>query len=123
MPMVDQMEWHPYFAQEKNFQYCKENSILFEAWSPLMCGGEVLEDAVIGKIAVTHHKTPGQVILRWHIQSERRVFPKSVTPGRIEENFNIFDFELSESDITEINQLTKRDIRIGPDPDIYFDRG
>jgi len=87
-----------------------------------MCGGIVLEDPVIKDIAKRINKSPAQVILRWHIQNDRRVFPKSVTPSRIEENFQLFDFTLSQKDIQAINALGSRGIRIGPDPDIYFIR-
>ena len=69
-------------------------NIFVEAWSPLEQGGEVLKDPVIQKIAKAHGKSPAQTVLRWHLQNNTIVIPKSVTPSRIEENFNVFDFEL-----------------------------
>lgn len=122
IPMINQIEWHPYLNQERVGAYCSEKNILLEAWSPLMCGGEVLKDEVIKKIAAKHKKSSAQIILRWHIQKGRRIFPKSVTPGRIKENFEIFDFALEDEEVRAIDKLGEKNIRIGPDPDIFFYR-
>jgi diketogulonate reductase-like aldo/keto reductase len=121
LPLVDQVEWHPYFDQPDLAAYCASHDIVIEAWSPLMCGGVVLEDHVIAGIASRIGKSPAQVILRWHLQGKRRIFPKSVTPGRIEENSRIFDFELSPADMSAIDALGGRQMRIGPNPDVFFD--
>lgn len=122
LPMVDQIEWHPYFQQADVAAYCTQHSIVIEGWSPLMCGGVVLEDPAITQIAASVGKTPAQVILRWHIQEGRRIFPRSVTPSRIAENFDLFDFSLSDADMAVIDGLGSREVRIGPDPDIFFMR-
>lgn len=122
LPMIDQIEYHPYFNQYEIQRFCREKGILTEAWSPLMCGGEVLKDPVVEELARKYGKTPAQVILRWHIQSGRRIFPKSVTPRRIRENIEIFDFYLEQEDLDKINKMGEKNIRIGPDPDIFFYR-
>lgn len=121
LPMVNQVESHPYFPQDNILDYCKQNDILMEAWSPLMCGGIILEEAVVMKIAKEVQKTPAQVVLRWHIQKEHRIFPKSVTPSRIKENFEIFDFCLTQNQMTAMDSLAIRNLRIGPNPDIFFE--
>jgi len=122
MPMVDQIEIHPYFQQTELDAYCRNRSMLVEAWSPLMCGGIVLGDPVISEIAVETNRTPAQVILRWHHQKGRRVFPKSVTPKRIAENVCIFDFSLDDTQMKRIDGLNSHNFRIGPNPDIFFER-
>jgi len=88
-----------------------------EAWAPI-AKGEALEDPVIGEIAARVGRTPAQVVLRWHIQRGNIVFPKSVTPARIRENFEIFDFELTDADLALISALNK-DERTGPNPDEF----
>lgn len=115
VPVLNQVECHPYLQQAELKAFCKEHDIFVEAWSPLMNGKEVLENEVIKGIAEAHGKTPAQVILRWHLQYDNIVIPKSVTPSRIEENFNVFDFELSEADMNKIADLNK-DFRSGADP-------
>ena len=122
MPMLDQIEIHPYFQQVELDAYCRNRSMLVEAWSPLMCGGIVLNDSVIKEIAMEINKTPAQVILRWHHQKGHRVFPKSVTLNRIAENINIFDFALNDVQMGKINDLNSHSFRIGPNPDIFFER-
>ncbi len=89
-----------------------------QAWSPLARGGELLREPVIRRIAGETSKTPAQVVLRWHIQRGDILFPKSVNPDRIRENFDIFDFGLSSEDIAAISALN-RNQRIGPDPDTF----
>jgi len=118
-PAVNQIEVHPYLTQDEVRGFCAEHGIAIEAWSPIG-QGIVLDDPVIGSIAKRVGKTPAQVVLRWHIERGDIVFPKSVTPARIEENFDIFDFELPGGDVAEISALNKNQ-RTGPDPD-KFDR-
>ena len=115
IPAVNQIEVHPYLTQEDVRAYNFDNGPITEAWSPL-AKGRVLGDPVIVAIAERLGKTPAQVTLRWHIQLGNIVIPKSVTRARVEENFAIFDFELSPEDLTAISSLN-RDERTGPDPD------
>ncbi|MGZ4459944.1 MAG: aldo/keto reductase [Nocardioidaceae bacterium] len=117
VPAVNQVEIHPYFGNEDVRAFDAEHGIATEAWSPI-AQGKVLDDATLVRIAESHGKTPAQVTLRWHIQRGDIVFPKSVTRSRVEENFDIFDFELSGTDMTDITALNK-DERIGPDPDTF----
>jgi 2,5-diketo-D-gluconate reductase A len=116
-PSVNQIELHPRFQQTGLRREHADRGIVTEAWSPL-AQGQVLDDPVINAIAEEHGKTPGQVVLRWHVQLGNVVFPKSVTPARIEENFDIFDFHLSEREMGQIEELDAGD-RIGPDPDTF----
>jgi 2,5-diketo-D-gluconate reductase A len=116
-PSVNQIELHPYLQQEPLRRLHEELGIVTEAWSPL-AQGEVLDDSTITSIADDHGKTPGQVVIRWHIQLGNVVFPKSVTPERIQENFDVFDFELSDEQMQALAGLEKGE-RIGPDPDTF----
>jgi 2,5-diketo-D-gluconate reductase A len=116
-PAVDQIEVNPYFTQDDVRAFCGEHQIAVEAWSPLARGG-VADDPTIGSIARRVGKTPAQVVLRWHIERGDIVFPKSVTPARIRENIDIFDFELSGEDVEAISALN-RDERTGPNPDKF----
>ena len=109
---------HPYLTQDDVREFCAEHQIAIEAWSPLARGGELLTTRTIGAIAERTGKTPAQVVLRWHIERGDIVFPKSVTPARIRENIDIFDFELSGEDVEAISALN-RDERTGPDPDTF----
>jgi diketogulonate reductase-like aldo/keto reductase len=106
-PVLNQIECHPYLSQTELKEYCAKHDIFVEAWSPLEQGGEVLQDEVIINIAESVGKTPAQVVLRWHLQNQTIVIPKSVTPSRIEENFNVFDFELSEDQMDQIHKLNR----------------
>jgi 2,5-diketo-D-gluconate reductase A len=117
VPAVNQIEVHPYLTQEPLRQYCGDRQIAVEAWSPI-AQGKVLDDPTIVSIAERHGKTPAQVVLRWHIQRGDIVFPKSVTPARVKENIDIFDFELPGEDVEAISALN-RDEREGPDPDTF----
>jgi 2,5-diketo-D-gluconate reductase A len=117
-PAVNQIELHPRFAQSEPRRDHAKHKILTEAWSPLG-QGELLADEKISQVASEHDRTPAQVILRWHIQLGNVVIPKSVTPERIEENFRVFDFELSDDDMRAITQLDSADGRIGPDPSTF----
>jgi 2,5-diketo-D-gluconate reductase A len=116
-PSLNQIELHPQLQQAELRRYHSEHGILTEAWSPLG-QGQALEDPKIKKIAEAHERTPAQVVLRWHIQLGNVVIPKSVTPARIEENFGLFDFELSQDEMDAIQELDAGQ-RIGPDPDTF----
>ena len=114
---VNQIELHPRLQQSELRRYHAEHGILTEAWSPIG-KGQLLDDAVIQEIASRHGRTPAQVVLRWHIQLGNIVIPKSVTPSRIEENFQVFDFELSEPEMRRLAELDRGE-RTGPDPDTF----
>jgi 2,5-diketo-D-gluconate reductase A len=116
-PAVNQIEVHPYLTQDGLRAFDADHEIATEAWSPI-AQGKVLDDPTIVRVAERHGKTPAQVTLRWHVQRGDIVFPKSVTRSRIEENFDVFDFELSADDMREITALD-RDERTGPDPDTF----
>lgn len=120
-PVLNQVECHPYLQQAELKKFCKEHQIYIESWSPLFQGGEVLEDPIITEIASRHDKTPAQVVLRWHLQEESIVIPKTVTPSRIEENFDVFDFELSFQELTRIKTLNRNERR-GPEPGVMNNR-
>jgi len=117
-PAVNQIEVSPYLTQNDLRVFCREHQIAVESWSPLAKGGELPADPEIRRIAKETGKTPAQVVLRWHIERGDIVFPKSVKPARIRENFDIFDFELSGEDVAAISALD-RDQRTGPDPDTF----
>jgi diketogulonate reductase-like aldo/keto reductase len=106
-PVLNQIECHPYLAQTELKEFCAQHDIFVEAWSPLDQGGEVLQDEVVQQIAEAHKKSPAQVVLRWHLQNNTIVIPKSVTPSRIEENFDVFGFELSEEEMNQIDGLNQ----------------
>jgi 2,5-diketo-D-gluconate reductase A len=117
VPAINQVELHPYFQQVGLRHEHDELGIVTEAWSPLGQGLE-LEDSAIVAIAQAHGKTPAQAIVRWHLQLGNVVIPKSVTPERIEQNFAVFDFELSADEMEAIRELDAGK-RIGPDPDTF----
>lgn len=118
-PMVNQVEFHPRLTQKPLLAFCKQHHIQLEAWSPLMRGGELLNEPTLVNIAKKYDKTPAQVILRWDLQHEVVTIPKSVTPERIAQNANIFDFTLTKEEMDAIDALNENR-RIGPDPD-HFD--
>ncbi len=119
VPAVNQIEAHPYFTNDAVRGYGQEHGIVTEAWSPIAQGG-VLEDPTITQIADKVGKTPAQVVLRWHLGRGDIVFPKSVTPSRMKENFELFDFELESGDIDAITALDQgEDGRTGPHPDTF----
>jgi 2,5-diketo-D-gluconate reductase A len=119
VPAVNQIELHPYLLNEEVRAHDEANGIATEAWSPI-AQGEVLDDPVITEIAERVGRTPAQVVLRWHIQRGNIVFPKSVTPERIRENFEIFDFEIEPGDVEEIDGLDRGEAgRTGPNPDRF----
>jgi 2,5-diketo-D-gluconate reductase A len=118
-PAVNQIEVHPYFTNDLVRAYGAEHSIATEAWSPI-AQGNVLGDPVVERIAKAAGKTPAQVVLRWHIQRGDIIFPKSVTPQRVRENFVLFDFELTDTDIEALTALDKGVAgRTGPNPDQF----
>jgi 2,5-diketo-D-gluconate reductase A len=116
-PAINQVELHPYFQQVGLRREHERLGVLTEAWSPLGQGLE-LEDPAIVEIAEVHGKTPAQAIIRWHLQVGNVVIPKSVTPSRIRENIDVFDFELSEQELESIAALDAGQ-RIGPDPNTF----
>lgn len=121
VPAVNQIEVHPYFTNAEVRRYGASHGIVTEAWSPI-AQGKVLDDPVVDGIAKATGKSPAQVVLRWHIQRGDVIFPKSVTPQRIKDNFDIFDFELSPDDLDALTELDKgEEGRTGPNPDT-FDR-
>ncbi|MHB1431217.1 MAG: aldo/keto reductase [Streptosporangiaceae bacterium] len=117
VPAVNQIEVHPYLTQDEVRAFCAEHQIAVEAWAPI-ARGTIVTEPVVGSIAARIGHTPAQVVLRWHIQRGDIVFPKSVTPARIRENIDIFDFELSEAEMAAITGLN-RNQRTGPDPDTF----
>jgi diketogulonate reductase-like aldo/keto reductase len=118
VPVLNQVELHPYLQQSELRRAHEELGILTEAWAPLARGGELLKDPVIAGLADKHARTPAQVVLRWHVELGNVVIPKSVTPARISENANIFDFSLDEDDLAAIAGLD-RGGRTGADPDNF----
>ena len=117
VPAANQIEIHPYLVQDDLRAFDAEHGIATEAWSPI-AQGKVLDDPTITAIAHRISKTPAQVTLRWHIQRGDIVFPKSVTRKRVEENFALFDFDLSDDDMAAITALDRGE-RTGPDPDTF----
>ncbi|MFT6535088.1 MAG: 2,5-diketo-D-gluconate reductase A [Alpinimonas sp.] len=114
VPSVNQVELHPFLQQRELQAFNTSRGITTEAWSPL-AQGKSLDNEVLLGLAAKHGKTVAQVIIRWHIQSDRLVIPKSTTPHRIAENFDVFDFELDVADLNLIAALNTG-ARLGPDP-------
>ena len=118
-PAVNQIEVHPYFTNDAVRAYGVEHNIVTEAWSPI-ARGAVLGDPMVIRIAKSHGVRPAQVVLRWHIQRGDIVFPKSVDPQRIQENFAIFDFDLNDEEIEALTALDRGEPgRRGPNPDTF----
>ncbi|WP_277371696.1 aldo/keto reductase [Rhodococcus rhodochrous] len=117
VPTINQIELHPGLQQSELRAFHAEHGIATEAWSPL-AQGAVLDDEAITSIAGRTGKSPAQVVLRWHLQLGNVVIPKSVTPSRIRENFEVFDFELTDEDMSTIAGAD-RDLRTGPHPDEF----
>ena len=116
-PMVNQVEYHPRLTQNEVQAFCRENDIQMEAWSPLM-QGQLLDNEVLAGIAAKYNKSVAQIILRWDLQNGVVTIPKSTKEHRIIENSQVFDFELTEEDIYQINVLNQNH-RVGPDPDNF----
>jgi 2,5-diketo-D-gluconate reductase A len=119
VPAVNQIEVHPYFTNEEVRAYGVEHGIATEAWSPIAQGG-VLDDPVITAIAERVGRSTAQVTLRWHVERGDIIFPKSTTPARIQENFELFDFSLTADDVAAISALHRgEEGRTGPNPDVF----
>ncbi|HET7386607.1 MAG TPA: aldo/keto reductase [Nocardioidaceae bacterium] len=114
-PAINQVELHPYLQQREVRATNEEFGLATEAWAPLAKGGELLSDKAVTGLAEKYDVTPAQVVLRWHLQLGTVVIPKSVTPSRIEENFDLFDFELADDDMATMSDLDRNE-RTGPDP-------
>ena len=117
LPMVNQIEVHPRLTQKPLREFCKQNNIAVTSWSPLARGG-LLTEQTLQQIGYKYGKTPAQVVIRWHLQNDLIVIPKSVTPERIVENIEVGDFELSYEDIGIIDGLNLNE-RSGTNPDDY----
>lgn len=116
-PMINQIEFHPRLTQGQVRAFCKQNDIQVEAWSPLMVG-KLFDNEILKEIAHNHNKSIAQIILRWDVQNGVITIPKSTNEGRIIENSQIFDFELTNEEVEKINSLNQ-DLRVGPDPDNF----
>lgn len=124
VPAVNQIELHPFFQQKELLALHASHGILSQAWSPIGGitfysgdeGESVLDDPTLQQIAADHGKTVAQVMLRWHLQQGRSAIPKSVTPSRIAENFDVFDFQLTDEELGRVDALD-RGVRRGPEPD------
>ncbi len=119
MPVVNQIENHPYLSQQPMVNFDRQSHILTQAWSP-MGRGAVLHDPTIAKIAKAHQKSIAQVVLRWHLQRGVAIIPKSKTPSRIKENADIYNFELSDREMKIMNGLNKNQ-RTGDDPELVYE--
>ncbi|SFM57277.1 2,5-diketo-D-gluconate reductase A [Pseudonocardia ammonioxydans] len=117
-PAVNQVEFHPHLVQRELREYHKDHDIGTEAWSPIGQGKGLLDAPELTELADKYGRSAAQVVLRWHIQLDNIVFPKSNNPERIKENFEIFDFSLTEDDIAAIEKLHTGN-RVGPDPDTF----
>jgi diketogulonate reductase-like aldo/keto reductase len=117
VPMVNQMEFHPYLVQQPLLDYCKKHGIQYEAWSPIM-KGKVQDVTLLNELAEKYGKNPYQIVLRWDLQKGVVTIPKSVQQDRIVNNAEIFDFSLSDEDMMQIDALDKNK-RLGPDPDNF----
>jgi diketogulonate reductase-like aldo/keto reductase len=115
VPTVNQVELHPRFPQEELRGFHARHGILTQAWAPLGQGKGLLAEPVLAEVGRSKNKSPAQVVLRWHIQLGNVVIPKSVTPSRIRENFNVFDFSLDDAQMQRISSLATGE-RMGPDP-------
>ena len=117
-PVIDQVELHPQLQQSELRAFNSRHDIVTEAWSPLGQGKGLLEEPKLVEIAAKHGKSPAQVVLRWHLDLGNVVIPKSVTPSRIKENIDVFDFELDSDDLSAIGALDSGN-RLGPNPDTF----
>jgi 2,5-diketo-D-gluconate reductase A len=119
VPVVNQIELHPYFTNDAARRASLDHDVKVEAWSPI-AQGKVLDDDVIGEIAAAHEKTASQVTLRWHVERGHIVFPKSMRRERMQENFAIFDFSLTEDEVARISNLDRGEAgRTGPNPNTF----
>ncbi|MCR3718925.1 Aldo/keto reductase [Prauserella flava] len=118
VPAVNQIEEHPFLQQAAVREYDAAHGIVTEAWSPLAKGGDLLTNETVTTLAAKHGHTPAQVVLRWHLQLGNVIIPKSVTPSRMAENLQLFDFALDADDMTRLAGLDRGE-RTGPDPDTF----
>jgi 2,5-diketo-D-gluconate reductase A len=118
VPAVNQVELHPYLQQAEVRAYDNEHGIATEAWSPLAKGGSLLTEPVVTDLAAKYDRTAAQIVLRWHLELGTIVIPKSVTPERVRENFAVFDFSLTDADLSTLAGLDRGE-RTGPDPDTF----
>ncbi|HLY33811.1 MAG TPA: aldo/keto reductase [Jatrophihabitantaceae bacterium] len=118
VPAVNQIELHPYLVQDELRRFHAEHGIVTEAWSPIARGGTLLADPIVVALAAKYARTPAQIVIRWHLQLGNVTIPKSVTPARIQENLDVFDFELADDDVASITGLD-RNHRTGPNPDAF----
>ena len=119
VPAVNQIEAHPYVLNDEVREYGRQHGIVTEAWSPI-AQGKVLDDPVVVEVAEAVGRTPAQAVLRWHVQRGDVVFPKSTTPSRMRENFELFDFELSDEQVRALSALDRGEAgRTGPNPDTF----
>ena len=121
MPVINQIECHPWLNQKPLLKFDQENHIVTQAWSPLG-RGQILDHPILQAIAATHGKTPAQVVLRWHLQNGVAIIPKSVHPSRIKENADIYDFELSDAEIAKIETINWNH-RISKEPEMVYEFG
>lgn len=120
LPVVNQIELHPYFNQAKQRAYDQDHGILTESWSPLARAGKLLQDPVLKNLVARYHKDVGQIVLRWQLQLGNLPIPKSAHLNRQKTNLELFDFNLSADDMKQINQLTRPDGRTNDqDPAVY----
>lgn len=117
VPTVNQIEFQPKLTQVEVREYCKEHGIQVEAWSPLM-NGEILNHEVLVDIAKKYNKSTAQIVLKWDLENDVITIPKSMTPSRIRENLELFDFELTQDEIDKISSLNEG-FHFGPNPDEY----
>jgi len=118
VPAVNQIEAHPYLQQREAREYDAAHGIVTEAWSPLAKGGTLLADPAVTRLAEKHGRTAAQIVLRWHLQLDNVIIPKSVTPSRMAENLQLFDFSLDDADMAALAELDRGE-RTGPDPDTF----
>jgi diketogulonate reductase-like aldo/keto reductase len=118
VPAVNQIELHPYLTQAEPRAFHEQHKIATESWSPLAKGGDLLKEPLITSLAEKYARTAAQIVLRWHVQLGNVVIPKSVTPSRVKENFEIWDFELADDDVEGITAMDSG-LRTGPDPDEF----
>lgn len=115
VPVINQIEFHPHLTQEEVRAYCKDKGIQVEAWSPLM-NGSLLEETLIQELAAKYGKTPAQIVLRYDVQHDVVTIPKTMTPARMTENLAVFDFALTEQEMTQLDAMNDG-LRCGPDPE------
>lgn len=121
MPVVNQVEVHPYLTQKPLQIFSKENQIITQAWAPLGRGGELNDDIVLA-FAEKYHKSPAQIVIRWHLQNQTALIPKSSHLERVQDNIDVFDFEINKADIQTLDDLNQFK-RISQEPELVYERG